>query len=76
LHKKGQTLFTIPGLPPDLTMDLPGCSFAPRCAHAIDHCREQAPSLEEMMPSHRTSCTRFQRGEISDVRISQVVQHL
>jgi oligopeptide/dipeptide ABC transporter ATP-binding protein len=69
-------LFTIPGLPPDLTMDLPGCSFAPRCAHAIDHCREEVPLLKEMMPNHRTSCTRFQRGEISDVRISPVVQYL
>ena len=74
LHKKGELLFTIPGVPPDLTIDLPGCSFAPRCAHATDACKEQAPLLKEFLPSHRTSCTRFQRGEISDVRISHVVQ--
>ena len=76
LHKKGELLFTIPGVPPDLTIDLPGCSFAPRCAHATNACKEQAPLLKEFLPSHRTSCSRFQRGEISDVRISRVVQDL
>jgi oligopeptide transport system ATP-binding protein len=76
LHKKGDLLFTIPGLPPDLTLDLPGCSFAPRCVHATDACKEQSPSLEEIIPSHRTSCTRFQRGEISDVRTKDVVSAL
>ena len=73
LHKKGELLFTIPGLPPDLTIDVPGCSFAPRCAHAIDRCKEQSPSLQETVANHRTSCTRVQRGEISDVRIRGVV---
>ena len=71
LHKKGELLFTIPGLPPDLAMDLPGCSFAPRCAHATDICKDQSPSLTEIVPSHRTACTRFQRGEISDLRIKE-----
>src|ERR1700738_1321416 len=73
LHKKGQPLFTIPGLPPDLTMDLPGCSFAPRCTHATDTCKEQSPLLTEIVPNHRTACTRFQRGEISNVRVNSVV---
>jgi oligopeptide transport system ATP-binding protein len=76
LHKKGELLFTIPGLPPDLTMDVPGCSFAPRCAHAIERCKEESPSLQETTPNHRTSCTRFQRGEIRDVRISAAVPAL
>src|SRR5580692_656508 len=73
LHKKGELLFTIPGMPPDLTIDLPGCSFAPRCAHAIDRCHEDSPSPQEIVPSHRTACTRFQRGEISEVRAKSVV---
>jgi oligopeptide/dipeptide ABC transporter ATP-binding protein len=73
LHRKGGLLFTIPGMPPDLTIELPGCSFAPRCAHAIDRCHEDSPSLQEIVPSHRTACTRFQRGEISEVRSKSVV---
>jgi oligopeptide transport system ATP-binding protein len=76
LHKKGELLFTIPGLPPDLMSEIPGCSFAPRCAHAIERCKEEPPSLQEATPNHRTSCARFQRGEISDVRISGVVPAL
>jgi oligopeptide transport system ATP-binding protein len=72
LHKKGEFLFTIPGLPPDLTIDHPGCSFAPRCAYATDGCKEHSPALQEMISGHRTACTRYQRGEISDVRISNV----
>jgi oligopeptide/dipeptide ABC transporter ATP-binding protein len=73
LHKKGEILFTIPGMPPDLTIDFAGCSFAPRCAHATDPCWENTPSLKEMTPGHRTACTRFQQGEIANVRIKDVV---
>jgi oligopeptide transport system ATP-binding protein len=73
LHKKGELLFTIPGLPPDLTIDVPGCSFAPRCAHATDRCQKESPSLQQTVANHRTSCSRVQRGEISDVRIRGVV---
>jgi oligopeptide transport system ATP-binding protein len=72
LHKKGEILFTIPGMPPDLTIDFAGCSFAPRCAHATDPCWENTPSLKEMTPGHRTACTRFQQGEIVNVRIKDV----
>jgi oligopeptide transport system ATP-binding protein len=72
LHKKGDILFTIPGMPPDLTIDFAGCSFAPRCAHATDPCWENTPSLKEMTPGHRTACTRFQQGEIVNVRIKDV----
>jgi oligopeptide transport system ATP-binding protein len=72
LHKKGEILFTIPGMPPDLTIDFAGCSFAPRCAHATDPCWEDTPSLKEMTPGHRTACTRFQQGEIANVRIKDV----
>jgi oligopeptide/dipeptide ABC transporter ATP-binding protein len=38
-----EPLYGIPGQPPDLS-DLPtGCSFHPRCQHAIDRCRSQEP---------------------------------
>src|ERR1700719_4302873 len=73
LHKKGELLFTIPGLPPDLTIDVPGCSFAPRCAHATDRCQTESPSLQQTEANHQTACSRVQRGEISDVRVPGVV---
>jgi oligopeptide transport system ATP-binding protein len=73
LHEKGQPLFTIPGLPPDLTIEFRGCPFAPRCVHAGDICKEQNPALKQMAPGHRTACIRFQRGELADIRLRNVV---
>ncbi|MEU8401833.1 ABC transporter ATP-binding protein [Nonomuraea sp. NPDC048892] len=32
-------LYSIPGLPPDLSRPLTGCRFAPRCGFATDECR-------------------------------------
>ncbi|MFC0031926.1 dipeptide ABC transporter ATP-binding protein [Micromonospora chaiyaphumensis] len=32
-------LYSIPGLPPDLSRPLTGCRFAPRCRHVTDECR-------------------------------------
>lgn len=38
-------LHGIPGSPPDLSLQLPGCSFAPRCRYAFEACRSVAPLL-------------------------------
>jgi oligopeptide/dipeptide ABC transporter ATP-binding protein len=38
-------LASIAGLPPDLTKDIIGCRFAPRCAYATDQCRDLEPEL-------------------------------
>ena len=38
-------LFTIPGLPPDLSGELTGCRFAARCARATEQCRNEEPPL-------------------------------
>ena len=35
----------IPGLVPSLQMMPPGCSFAPRCPHALDRCWNEQPEL-------------------------------
>ncbi len=72
LHEKGEKLFTIPGSPPDLTLDIPGCSFAPRCNYAINRCAEQGPSLALVTLGHKTSCSRYQREEISSLRAKSV----
>ncbi|PTY05002.1 dipeptide/oligopeptide/nickel ABC transporter ATP-binding protein [Opitutaceae bacterium EW11] len=65
LQPKGKELYTIPGLPPDLSKPLPGCPFAPRCDYAADKCRLTTPGLLEMEPGHRHACLRAQQGEIS-----------
>ena len=35
----GGRLNSIPGLPPDLSKEIVGCRFAPRCSYATDQCR-------------------------------------
>ncbi|MDF1860075.1 MAG: ABC transporter ATP-binding protein [Verrucomicrobiales bacterium] len=34
MQAKGETLYTIPGLPPNLASEVTGCAFAPRCKNA------------------------------------------
>jgi peptide/nickel transport system ATP-binding protein len=43
----GSRLSAIRGLPPDLSKEIVGCRFAPRCAYATDQCREQEPALAD-----------------------------
>jgi oligopeptide/dipeptide ABC transporter ATP-binding protein len=38
-------LASIPGLPPDLSGEIVGCRFAPRCVYATDECRQDEPPL-------------------------------
>ncbi len=64
VQPKGATLFTIPGLPPDLSKLPPGCAFAPRCEAATERCRRDNPQLRPVSPGHATACLRVQDGEI------------
>jgi oligopeptide/dipeptide ABC transporter ATP-binding protein len=61
---KGEALYTIPGMPPDLAVPIAGCAFAPRCEHAVDSCRTTRPELVEVGPDHATACLREQAGEL------------
>jgi len=65
LQNKGAELYTIPGLPPDLSKLGPGCPFAPRCEHAREECRRPGTLLQEMEPGHQTACLRVQTGDLS-----------
>jgi peptide/nickel transport system ATP-binding protein len=38
-------LYSIAGLPPDLSREITNCRFAPRCRYATDICREEEPPL-------------------------------
>src|SRR6185295_17487315 len=37
-----------------------GCYFHPRCPHAIEVCRTQAPAWQEIAPAHFVACHRAQ----------------
>jgi len=42
---KGERLYSIPGLPPDLSKAFSYCRFAPRCRYAVDDCWQSEPPL-------------------------------
>ena len=64
LQPKGRELYTIPGMPPDLSKLVTGCAFAPRCDYAVDYCRTTDPSLVALTPAQSTACLRVQSSEI------------
>ncbi|MER6287996.1 ABC transporter ATP-binding protein [Streptomyces sviceus] len=58
LDQKGQELYAIKGLPPNLMHIPPGCAFNPRCPMARDVCRTDVPPLYEV-DDRRTSACHF-----------------
>ncbi|MFF5785205.1 ABC transporter ATP-binding protein [Streptomyces sp. NPDC012693] len=61
LDQKGQELYAIKGLPPNLLNIPPGCAFNPRCPLARDRCRTEVPPLYEVTesPVPRASACHF-----------------
>ncbi len=74
LHHEGEALYTIPGLPPDMTRPIPGCAFAPRCAHAEPACQESVPTLQAVSPEHETACLRIQSGSLTRAHLHAETQ--
>jgi len=64
LQGKGAELYTIPGLPPDVSKPLPSCAFADRCEFVQEVCRTGEVTLKEIEPGHDSACGRVQRGEL------------
>ncbi|MER5883468.1 ABC transporter ATP-binding protein [Streptomyces sp. NPDC001941] len=56
LDQKGQELYAIKGLPPNLLAIPSGCAFNPRCPMARDVCRTDVPPLAEVAPGRRSAC--------------------
>ena len=61
---KGVNLYTIPGVPPDLSKPIVGCAFAPRCEFVADKCRTGEVALLEVGTDHGSACLRVQEREI------------
>jgi oligopeptide/dipeptide ABC transporter ATP-binding protein len=63
-------LGSIPGAPPDLSLDPAGCSFAPRCGLAEDVCHTVSPTLQ-LLGHGSASChvrTRASELELGHAR--------
>ncbi|MGW5851583.1 ABC transporter ATP-binding protein [Streptomyces sp. NPDC055254] len=56
LDQKGQELYAIKGLPPNLLAIPPGCAFNPRCPMAGAACRAEVPPLERVAEARTSAC--------------------
>jgi peptide/nickel transport system ATP-binding protein len=45
----------------------PGCYFHPRCSHAIEACRTEAPAWQEIAAGHFVRCHRAQELQLAGV---------
>ncbi|MGE3166393.1 MAG: ABC transporter ATP-binding protein [Planctomycetota bacterium] len=63
--REQEKLDVIPGNVPNPLEFPQGCKFWPRCAHAVDRCREVEPKLEVVGDDHTAACLRI--GEIEEV---------
>lgn len=62
--KKGERLYNIPGMVPNLN-DMPsGCSFNPRCEKCMDICKEEMPKLIETEEGHKVRCWLYSGKEV------------
>ena len=55
-------LISIPGSPPNLLVEIPGCAFAPRCPFALPECGRIRPVFQEVKPEHFVACLRIDRA--------------
>ena len=56
-------LISIPGSPPNLIEDIPGCVFAFRCPFSIPECEKERPPDIEIKPNHFVHCIRTEHIE-------------
>ncbi len=56
LDQKGAKLTNIKGQPPSLYQAPMSCSYAARCPHAFDRCREENPPLLQVSEGHKVAC--------------------
>jgi oligopeptide/dipeptide ABC transporter ATP-binding protein len=74
LEVQMETLYSIPGQPPDMADVPPGCAFAPRCplSRGRKKCREEVPELVEVGDSW-SACHFVDEMEIATASVSREV---
>jgi peptide/nickel transport system ATP-binding protein len=61
-------LETIEGSMPELVSLPQGCSFADRCPHATEECRDHDPELEQLTEDHQSACIRVDELDFEAMR--------
>ncbi|MDE6944639.1 MAG: ABC transporter ATP-binding protein [Lachnospiraceae bacterium] len=71
LDKRVESLYSIKGTVPKLSLEMKGCKFASRCPYADDRCRKEIPPLFDLRDAygdgHKVSCWRMERKYGNDV---------
>lgn len=62
IEKEKNQLQTIPGVVPNPTEEITGCSFCPRCSKAMDICREKEPPVFER-DGHKVRCWLYSNDQ-------------
>ena len=53
----------IPGTFPNITEDIGGCRFHPRCPYATERCRKEVPGMLETEPGHFVYCHKIEEEQ-------------
>ena len=56
LAEKKDVLPVIPGQVPDMSQQITGCAFHPRCPYSQDICYQKQPDLTEFAPNRQAAC--------------------
>ena len=62
---RGEKLIPIDGQPPDLTREIVGCAYRPRCSFATERCAREDPGLEAVGHGHRSAC--FEKDRLAQL---------
>ncbi|MBQ8067322.1 MAG: ABC transporter ATP-binding protein [Solobacterium sp.] len=64
VEKEEFVIQPIPGMFPNITEEIPGCRFNPRCPHAAECalCTKEAPKMTEAEPGHFAACHLITAG--------------
>ncbi|MEK9720374.1 MAG: oligopeptide/dipeptide ABC transporter ATP-binding protein, partial [Quisquiliibacterium sp.] len=62
---RGERLIPIQGQPPDLTREIVGCAYRPRCDLASERCAREDPVREAVAPGHDAAC--FEKARLASM---------
>jgi len=60
LNARHERLAVIPGDVGRIGTNVPGCRFAPRCAHVMSICTAETPAVKRVQPGHDVACYLYQ----------------
>ncbi len=67
ITKERKPLETIEGMVPNPTERIEGCSFWPRCPHAQERCKKEAPAMKRLSEGRLVRCWQYEDREDSQM---------